>query len=166
MTPWVGKRTCNQRPFLCRTWSAWALCRDQPTKLVLVSYLVQPLGFLSEPDNPAPVGSIPLYLELHIPSGYPDAAPQPDLSNINNAPYAPTVKDQAVAQLKAEVASIAPTTCISYPHLLYSATLGIASTACLCQLLSSVLHLRCCCARFSHGLHHLQTRDKCNELGM
>lgn len=49
------------------------------------------------------VGSIPLYLEWHIPPGYPDAAPEPDLSNINNAPYAPAVKDQAIAQLKAEV---------------------------------------------------------------
>ena len=46
---------------------------------------------------------IPLYLELRIPSDYPDAVPQPDLSNINNAPYAPAVKDQAMVQLKAEV---------------------------------------------------------------
>ncbi|KAL3151932.1 positive regulation of androgen receptor activity protein [Trebouxia sp. C0010 RCD-2024] len=50
-------------------------------------------------------GSIPLYLELHIPPGYPDAAPQPDLSNINNAPYAPAVKDQAIAQITAEAES-------------------------------------------------------------
>lgn len=57
------------------------------------------------------VGSIPLYLEMQIPSDYPDAAPQPDLSNINNAPYAPAVKQQAVSLLLAEVSSAVNSAC-------------------------------------------------------
>lgn len=51
-------------------------------------------------DNPA--GSVPLYLEFLVPPEYPEVVPQPDLANLNNAPYAPAVKEQAKAQLLAE----------------------------------------------------------------
>lgn len=70
--------------------------------------------FPNRSDKLILVGSVPLYLELHIPHDYPDAAPQPDLSNINNAPYAPAVKDQAIAQIKAEVSDCTGT----YAHCL------------------------------------------------
>ena len=44
-----------------------------------------------------------MFLELVIPADYPNVAPQPDLSNVNNAPHMPAVKEQAVNQLVAEV---------------------------------------------------------------
>ena len=44
-----------------------------------------------------------MFLELVIPADYPNVAPQPDLSNVNNAPYMPAVKEQAVNQLIVEV---------------------------------------------------------------
>lgn len=50
-----------------------------------------------------PAGSVPLYLEFLVPAEYPEVVPQPDLANLNNAPYAPAVKEQAKAQLIAEV---------------------------------------------------------------
>ena len=59
-------------------------------------------------------GCVPLYLELLIPSGYPDDPPQPDLSNLNNAPYAPAVREQAVTRLTAEVRAVAS---LTYRHL-------------------------------------------------
>lgn len=72
------------------------------------------------PDGLGPAGSVPLYLELLIPSGYPDVVPQPDLANLNNAPYAPAVKEQAVTRLIAEVSSTAQP-----PLLMLSSELGM-----------------------------------------
>ena len=46
---------------------------------------------------------MPLYLELTVPADYPDSVPQPDLSNVNNAPYTPAVKQKAITQMLEQV---------------------------------------------------------------
>lgn len=68
--------------------------RLQPDRIRLI--------VVPESSEDSSAGSVPLFLELVIPADYPNVAPQPDLSNVNNAPYMPAVKEQAVNQLIAE----------------------------------------------------------------
>ena len=111
--------------------SCWKLCLQQVSQAPLHcrhllfraehEFLTLPLGA---------AGSVPLFLELVIPADYPNVAPQPDLSNVNNAPYMPAVKDQAVSQLIAEVSKAGRPCNIACSSIISGTTQGVLVSHC------------------------------------